>query len=405
MPSETHSFLQRTLGFRLNSCNNPSIGSWVSGAGDRIRSYTNSVTHGGNYPDWKSRLKTGRQCTTTLNGVLYTIERRDGDMFVTLNGTGCATSAARINRYKGDIIMSNLVVPTYSSAALTDADNEAKRGMVQQIKATFQAGTFLGELGQTVRMLRDPAMALRKGVDDYVREARRLKGLYNRTKPLQRAIAGTYLGFAYGWKPLIADIEDAAKALDRLSKENRSRRRVRSSGSGYRSSLVGGLDYALQNVRVGHYREHVYHASVNYHGVVQMDPGKRLLMAQRLFGFTPEEFVPTVWNLIPYSFLADYFTNIGDIIDAWSYGRGNLRWCAKTTVENEQVVFTRNMTHIGIGYTTAISFASYPRYCQNTRRVFRTAYDGNFIPSFAWELPGIGSSRWTNVAALALAKL
>jgi len=37
-----------------------------------------------------------------------------------------------------------------------------------------------------------------------------------------------------------------------------------------------------------------------------------------LFGFQPSEFLPTAWELLPWSFLADYFSNIGDCLTAWS---------------------------------------------------------------------------------------
>jgi hypothetical protein len=42
------------------------------------------------------------------------------------------------------------------------------------------------------------------------------------------------------------------------------------------------------------------------------------------FGLLPERFLPTVWELIPYSFVADYFINVGDIISSYAFHRENI---------------------------------------------------------------------------------
>ncbi len=407
MPTTTRKFTQSVLGFKITSCNTPNDGSWVSGAGIQNRSVTDSVTYGGNYSDWKRRLKSGLQCTTALTGVRNIMRRTDGHMLVTLNSNGCATPGARINAYKGDIILTAPIDPAAfipDSNSITKADNFAKRGVINQLKSEFQSGTFLGELGETIRMLRDPAKSIRKGIDDYFSKAKKLKGSISRQAPLHRALAETWLGYAYGWKPLISDIEDAGKALRKYSNENRTRKAIYSAGSNSWFALGTVLEQPLQNVRVAFRRNSHVSDLVIYRGMVNIEPGKRLQMASRLFGFRPEEFVPTVWNLIPYSFLADYFTNIGDIVDAWSYGRTGLRWTSKTIVSVDEIDFTSDLRHVSIGYTTGISFLQRPYMHQEIRKISRAAYDGNFIPSFAWELPGVGSSKWTNLAALARVK-
>jgi hypothetical protein len=46
-------------------------------------------------------------------------------------------------------------------------------------------------------------------------------------------------------------------------------------------------------------------------------------------GFSWESFVPTVWELVPYSFILDYFTNIGDVLSAGLLVQSHLAWgCA-----------------------------------------------------------------------------
>lgn len=45
----------------------------------------------------------------------------------------------------------------------------------------------------------------------------------------------------------------------------------------------------------------------------------------------PENFIPAVWNVLPFSFLADYFVNIGDCLSAGGVSTRNLRVLNLTT--------------------------------------------------------------------------
>lgn len=48
------------------------------------------------------------------------------------------------------------------------------------------------------------------------------------------------------------------------------------------------------------------------------DFGKPLNIGQA-WGFRPERFVPTIYELIPWSWLVDYFSNVGSIVESLSY--------------------------------------------------------------------------------------
>jgi hypothetical protein len=51
-----------------------------------------------------------------------------------------------------------------------------------------------------------------------------------------------------------------------------------------------------------------------------------------LFGFNPQNFIPAAWELLPWSFLADYFSNIGDILTASIVSTKHLAYTNRTEV-------------------------------------------------------------------------
>jgi hypothetical protein len=125
------------------------------------------------------------------------------------------------------------------------------------------------------------------------------------------------------------------------------------------------------------------------------------------FGFSPREFVPTLWELIPYSFLVDYFTNVGDIIAAWSYRTLDMRWVTRTertSVISSNVGGTPYMDQStsyadqGLYRNELISGspgASVTRYTTVTR----VPNVGFPAPRLELTVPGLGL-KWVNIVAL-----
>lgn len=52
-----------------------------------------------------------------------------------------------------------------------------------------------------------------------------------------------------------------------------------------------------------------------------------------LLGFSFENFIPAVWEVLPWSWLADYFLNIGDIIQAGVTNTSAVTWINRTEVQ------------------------------------------------------------------------
>jgi hypothetical protein len=127
-------------------------------------------------------------------------------------------------------------------------------------------------------------------------------------------------------------------------------------------------------------------------------------MESRLLGFDPSSFLPTVWELIPYSFLIDYFTNIGDVIEGWSQLGINLAWCNRTTKKSLVVksssfsnkLISKQLT--GLNYE-AVSFEPSLGVVEKSV-VSRAQFNGVRNPGLIFRMPSFGSQKWLNIAAL-----
>jgi hypothetical protein len=300
---------------------------------------------------------------------------------------------------------------TYPALPSTSAkaENEARMKFYRRAKeaqTAFRGLTTIGELRETLKMLRRPGRALRKGLDDY------LGAVKKRTRRAKRSsygdiVGGTWLEHAFGWRPLLSDIKSAGEALNRrLNRFMGHYTRVSGTGEERTSSFDATLttydDSWLQFV---FRRLHRTSVSVRYYGEVRSVCENPVEADMRLFGTNFEEIVPTAWELIPYSFLVDYFTNIGDVLDAWSVRRSDIAWSARVEKLSNQRTFselrlnktyTQNAVNNFISWHSSwINLSPYKVVRSRTERAPTTVP----LPSIQMEIPGMGT-KWINMTAL-----
>ena len=120
------------------------------------------------------------------------------------------------------------------------------------------------------------------------------------------------------------------------------------------------------------------------------------------FGFTPSEFIPTAWELLPWSFLIDYFVNIGDVIQANIVSLSDLAWANRSDVTAKKHIavsspFTAkeyaglwNCKYAGGDGSTAIL---------ESRKWSRSTNVAIGLGELRFQLPGIWAP-WANMTAL-----
>lgn len=175
-------------------------------------------------------------------------------------------------------------------------------------------------------------------------ESRGLKGTiaFRRVKWAQ-IVASTYLEYAFGLAPLIEDTRKTAEAYARWQLEAEkglSQLRSKAVGRGesetasstvtnMRAGSSNTLEFAVHTRTVT--KEKVqYVCGLKATPIADLGSNDRLI---QLLGFEPRKWVPAIWEVVPWSFLIDYCTNVQNILEAASANVSGVTWISRTVTK------------------------------------------------------------------------
>lgn len=294
-------------------------------------------------------------------------------------------------------------VPSLNGPQILSAHNQAIAKLYAQLssfESAAQAGEDLGEIKQTIKLLTSPLKSTRDLMVRVLSGHQRALSLSS-VRGAAKALADTTLEYRFGIKPLTSTI---AKAYVGLQGREYLGHYYPFSATGkvldsyihsYGFESCGNL--ILETIA----RDRVTY-SVRYQGVwaVLANIDKRSL--GDVLSLRMKDVIPTVYNLIPYSWLVDYFTNIGTMVSSLSVPWGGVRWCNKTIYatrvhRNESIRATRPVPCYG---SVGIS----PGYSELTETTFtRSNVESLPTPTLEFNLPS--GRQWQNIAALVTGKL
>jgi len=294
-----------------------------------------------------------------------------------------------------------------------------------EVVSPFKGMTFLGELKGTLEMLRRPASALRNGFSAYLKRARRIRdgvgpppirdprrvaAWRRKAKMANKVLANSWLEYCYGWRPLLGDIESACNAYSTFASKVDTLR-VYGKGEDRTSGQASTIDMfypnyfksTLSTIRYSKLKSVFKGVVRNDYRGIETTASEEVI---RLSGFRLEEFIPTVWELVPYSFVVDYFTNIGTILNGMHALAMNFAWLSHSTkAEN----ICESNQRLDEAYVAKVLKTSLIGVSQSSRpsRVTTTFYTRSApvlgLPSLQLELPRSNWS-WANLAALLASK-
>jgi hypothetical protein len=205
---------------------------------------------------------------------------------------------------------------------------------------------------------------------------------------LKKAASGN-LAYQFGWKPILRDLKDLMAFQGNVAKRYSELDQLRSSGGlrrkrtlhkssnsyslgSYNRSPIGSVVYTKEFVQ----------ESVEQWGTIRYIPGSLLKdprtdldrLARKLFlGLHTQQIASNAWEVLPWSWLIDWFSNIGDILEA---GNGSIAYSNRSSImTHRKAVRTVQVTSVAPGLSvnrneTTITYetkkrlpgASYPSF-------------------------------------------
>jgi len=208
--------------------------------------------------------------------------------------------------------------------------------------APFKGFVFLGELKGTCALIVDNARRIFTSFREVFRVVRNLRRTFRRAlvklrrwrrarykvefaallRELLRRVSDLWLEWAFGVAPLLADIEAAAGILYEPKVEIKTVKATDRGTAKITSSTVTSGSLWLNCATYTVASTILQKTSCRAVGAIKCEkPGgpNPLLGSASEWGLAFREFLPTAWELTPWSFLSDYFINIGDILNAVAY--------------------------------------------------------------------------------------
>lgn len=352
--------------------------------------------------NWKSKIKEGISATSAFTAERHERLVSQGSMRYTFSN-----GRETFQTYCGHICSPN---PGHYSGSMSEEARSIAaikvRMKIDAESSSFSGPTFLGELRESIHQMRHPAEAAFNLTVAHVKHCDLLRGKFRKRKITKKeyadAIAGSWLEFSFGLAPLMSDISKIASASLTVFEDKRL---VRLTGSGVVSDSVSSRGVGGDGVfsTVSRYRNEVTtyttKYTVGYQRNVQgaTDSLRNVVNAGN---FELSELIPTAWELIPWSFFIDYFSNIGKCISADLVSMANVVWHSR--VERYQfdvLIHSFCIESNALAYLGTGTFSETPIYATRYTYVNRTDVLPDF-PTIQFRLPG-RAGQFLNIAALA----
>jgi len=219
------------------------------------------------------------------------------------------------------------VNPNTRNKAIKSLQEKSSQGVSNLAVDFAQFGQFNRLVGNTAYRLVHSVRALRRGRLDNALEAlvagRPTTALYGGRPSKSKTLASNWLELQYAWKPLIQDVVEARQALRQYALKSNLVSVVRSSASdvqkktGVLWSNVAPPADSPPNDKIGRYGTSYF---TQYRFSVRFQASNHLKTFLQQTGFNnPINFF---WEILPFSFVADWFLPVGPYLECLSANQG-----------------------------------------------------------------------------------
>lgn len=387
----------------------PSAGAWLS---------KQSTFSGERNPLWRDQVRSGNNATTPASGTLY--YGSPGQCSYAVDHLDIPVGGTKLEVFRGHArwqlsawqFSDTIAVPGTTVTRVTNRVISRFLSQAKELTTSFESGQDLGEYKETLRTIRKPLASMHDHLESYFARLTKIK---RKKKPgsLPKALADTYLEFRFGINPLVLDVTDA---VTKCGSHRWPTAHLKSSSKELYSSTVGSQLCTISGDYLNSYQPNIMYKddsiySVRYRGAVRThaDPDGKSSIVREL-QLLPQDWLPTAWDLLPYSWIADYFTNIGEIIQALSFITSDLVWAEKSIQTKRDRLYTSfsflNLKEFSSYKTVSLvgsgKLDSHPR--QGIVKFQRSKLlESDLMPRFEFRIP-TGKYPYLNMGALLLSR-
>lgn len=215
----------------------------------------------------------------------------------------------------------------------------AIHGKIKKAQTEMSGLVFAGELREVLQLIRNPARAIANKTYSYLGDLQKWRKTNRRASKRAYAdkLAESWLTYSFGVKPLVSDVEDGARALSRVIHGGIRKRRVSHDWIISDERVTSPLTkiYVMGRNHFPAWQQEMVNTQARVRWICGLraaaDGPDGMSMVNSSFGLALEDFVPAAWNLLPWSFLADYFTNIGDVLESTFTDTSSVVWSLRQT--------------------------------------------------------------------------
>lgn len=229
---------------------------------------------------------------------------------------------------------------TNRNAALAKLSEKAGQNIANLAQDLVQFNQLTRMIEKTIHRLTNSFLALRRR--DYVGAVIQLwtpgsRKPYRKMPSDKRSFAENLLEMQYGWKPLLQDIIGAAEAFSRFMLANDQLLSVRTS----KRLSTNTVDLLTSGSATVGSRQTLSTTTVTFCVRYKVDNAVKALFAQT--GFTNP--INLFWEVLPYSFLFDWFLPVGQMLEYLS------AWDGMQFHSGFETRFTKQSTIISVSYS------------------------------------------------------
>jgi hypothetical protein len=346
--------------------------------------------------DWRKLIKEGQDATTKASGFVRTYNGDQTYLLAKHKVTGVYTGQKALDNtgFTGS-------TGHYNQAwelAIGDAISNAKA-----VQHEFNAGSFLAELRETIMFLVAPLSGIRR---QSLRYMTRIKGRHLWREPPKsklRRLSDLWLSYRFGVLPLLSDIDSAMLELANKTVGQPPTLPFRGRGKWETctESVTSGANLSIWS----YYRDLITYSTtdVTIRGRVRLKLPTQIIYPPGLIR-TFEDFVPSLYEAVPFSWAIDYFTNLGDILNCLGYCSANIvwsNWTARSFLKRVENLTYKELQPSSYDYYSSKGRNSVVSYRLWDRDTIDPSY---LVPHLVYKLPIESPIKMCNLLAVTFQK-